>query len=361
MTFAVAAPIVLAADACVALAHAAQRAAAGEPWAVAVVVATSGSAPRHAGALLALGPDGQLGTIGGGRVEALVVATLAGVRENGDARIVTPHLVRDLAMCCGGAMQVLCVRLPQGLAARLHAWVQNGEAAEWSVARDGAMGWHRRLAQGAATDVTWPPAQAGALPPEVSRGAAWHFVCARPPRAVIFGAGHVAEALGPLLHSIGYAVVVCDDGEVPAAVRIAEGATWVSARIDSLCYRDVCMQIGPLGGRDVVLIVTRDHALDQRIVEELLPEGAIGYIGLIGSARKIAQFGKRLVHKGLIDRTDAPQWQRIVAPVGLAIGAQTPAEIAIAIAAQVVAWRQTGQLHAHRWRASLAHERDAHG
>jgi xanthine dehydrogenase accessory factor len=90
------------------LREALRRARESGPQALATVVKTSGSVPRHAGAKMVVGADGNsFGTIGGGRVELEVARAGAEVAGGAPARIVRHHLVRDLAMCCGGSMEVL--------------------------------------------------------------------------------------------------------------------------------------------------------------------------------------------------------------------------------------------------------------
>src|SRR6476661_6988670 len=79
----------------------------GRGVAIAAVTGASGSTPRHLGARMAVAADGeQWGTVGGGRIEALVVAAAKEVAGGSAARVVRQHLVRDLAMCCGGSMEV---------------------------------------------------------------------------------------------------------------------------------------------------------------------------------------------------------------------------------------------------------------
>jgi serine/threonine protein kinase/WD40 repeat protein len=89
-----------------------------------------------------------------------------------------------------------------------------------------------------------------------------------------------------------------------------------------------------------VLIFTRDHAIDQKLLEELIGRDEIGYLGMIGSRGKIERFRKRLEAKGIIDDSDLgmQRWARLRAPIGLDIGAETPEEIAIA--AELIACRQ---------------------
>src|SRR3954469_15685881 len=82
--------------------------AGGRGVAIASVIAVRGSAPRHLGARMAVADDGeQWGTIGGGRIEQLVAAAAKEVAAGAAPRVVRQHLVRDLAMCCGGSMEVV--------------------------------------------------------------------------------------------------------------------------------------------------------------------------------------------------------------------------------------------------------------
>src|SRR5512141_2470816 len=80
----------------------------GRGVAIAAVTGASGSTPRHLGARMAVADDGeQWGTIGGGKIEALVHAAAREVAGGAAPRVVRQHLVRDLAMCCGGSMEVV--------------------------------------------------------------------------------------------------------------------------------------------------------------------------------------------------------------------------------------------------------------
>ena len=80
----------------------------GRGVAIATVIGAQGSTPRHLGARMAVAADGeQWGTVGGGRIEQLVVAAATEVAAGAAPRVVRQHLVRDLAMCCGGSMQVV--------------------------------------------------------------------------------------------------------------------------------------------------------------------------------------------------------------------------------------------------------------
>lgn len=143
---------------------------------------------------------------------------------------------------------------------------------------------------------------------------------------VVFGAGHVAHAVVPLLRTLDVDVTVVDARD-----------EWLTAER----FPDVRRFLGdpraflaatPLDPRALALVVTHDHALDQDLIEALLPT-ELAWLGLIASRAKVARFKTRLVAAGL----DAARFDRLSAPVGLEIGAETPAEIAISIAAEVVA------------------------
>jgi xanthine dehydrogenase accessory factor len=227
--------------------------------ALCTVVRTSGSTPRKASARMIVTADGQvLGTIGGGRVEKEVSdAALALLAGGGGARLLRYHLTHELAMCCGGEMEVFVEPM-----------------------------------------VPEPP-------------------------LVICGAGHVARALLPMVRAIGFLPIVVDDLEelppLPEAQQIVDS-------FDVRDWKDVPLDLGTY-----VVIVTRDHAQDQALLEQLA-EKELAYLGLIGSRRKIEMFKQRLELRGV----DRALWERVHAPIGLDIGAQTPEEIAVAIAAELI-------------------------
>jgi xanthine dehydrogenase accessory factor len=320
--------------------------------AVATVISCSGSTPRHPGAKMAvaLASDGvvaQFGTIGGGRVEHEVVGALVDVATRGVGRSVTHHLVRDLAMCCGGSMTLaLSFANPAYvLLQTIAADVQARRGGMLATSADGSgWTWLSMKQSERATQRMEPPH--GATQINTFENGTLVELLGCQPRAVVFGLGHVTRALGPLLGDVGFDVVVCDDGET---LSDEETPAWATDYVTSFEVADVERQIGPFAATDYLLVVTRDHAVDQRIIESLVLRQEPGFIGLIGSRGKVARFANRLAAKGLISGSDDPRWQRIVAPIGLDIGAETPSEIAVAIAAQLVSHRRTGALLAGHW------------
>jgi xanthine dehydrogenase accessory factor len=148
------------------------------------------------------------------------------------------------------------------------------------------------------------------------------------PRLHIFGAGHVGCATAPLARGIGFDVSVIDEREelnTPerfpgCAIDLRDPATVLKGRI--------------LGENDWILIVTHDHHLDAEILERCLRQEP-RYLGLVGSRRKLIRITQRI-----LQRDPSLDFDRVHAPVGLDLGAVGPNEIAISIAAQLVALKR---------------------
>jgi xanthine dehydrogenase accessory factor len=151
-------------------------------------------------------------------------------------------------------------------------------------------------------------------------------------RLVIYGAGHVALPTAKIAKDLGFEVTVVDEREewnsperFPEVRRITTDARGHARAL-----------VGD--GRTWVLLLTHEHALDQDLLEILLPR-EWAYLGMIGSRPKITKFFLRLRAAGMDERLFA----KLHAPVGLDIGAVTPEEIAVSIAAELVRRRRTGE------------------
>lgn len=323
-------------------ARALAAASADERGALATVVAASGSTPRHLGARMMITGEGKLiGSVGGGRIEHEVVQRAAEVVATGRPAVVRHHLVRDLAMCCGGAMEVAIAPAPacrEALAAVVEA-ERSRQPIALETPRDGGPWRCRPLRAEEEKLARWPRLDGDDVVE----------VCGRALRVVLFGAGHVGRAVGSLAATCGFDVIVCDDGDTGA---LEAPLPWAKQAVDSFEPADVEQALGGFGGDDLVLIVTRDHAVDQRILETLLPRIELGFLGMIGSRGKVGRFYKRLLAKGLVRGPDDPAWRRLAAPIGLDIGAETPGEIAVAVVAQLVSVRRLGQTEPRRWPGS---------
>lgn len=146
---------------------------------------------------------------------------------------------------------------------------------------------------------------------------------------VVFGAGHVAHALAPLLVSLDFDVTIVDEREELALPERFPGCTVICS--DARAFATAL----PSDPDAHWLLVTHDHALDQDLGEILLPK-TCAWIGMIGSRGKLARFFVRWRAAGLPEAL----FRKLCAPVGLDIGAETPAEIAVAIAAELVRVRR---------------------
>ncbi len=305
--------------------------------AIATVIGAHGSTPRHLGACMAVADDGQQwGTIGGGRIEQVTVEAAKAVAAGEPPRVVRQHLVRDLAMCCGGSMEIAVTpgapsrAILEALTAgtdepRVLVTPIDGDPLQLRAPIDGDPPAHR------ATVID------GALVQRVGGGE----------RAIVFGFGHVAKSVGPLLANLGYRVIVCDDDETGA---LAASPAWATRVIESFDAAEVERLLGGFLDTDHLIIVTRDHAVDQQILEYVIGKD-VGYLGMIGSRGKVGRFKKRLEAKGLYDEA---RWAKLRAPIGLDLGAETPEEIAISIAAELVAVRRRGNASVGDWRPNRA-------
>ena len=184
-----------------------------------------------------------------------------------------------------------------------------------------------------------PPAKAGLeIGGELLREALWP-----PERLVIFGCGHVGRALGPLAREVGFEVVLCDDNETG---QVDVRPPWADELVTSFSAADVERAVGPLGGRDYLVVLTRDHAVDEALIERFLPRIAeLAYLGVIASAGKAGRFRRRLAARGV---ASDERWAALRAPIGLDIAAETPSEIAVSIVAELVSLRNRRRMAA-RW------------
>lgn len=156
------------------------------------------------------------------------------------------------------------------------------------------------------------------------------------PRLFVIGGGHVAQALVPVAASAGFRVKVLDDREELFDSPAFEGVQTESCDVDEL---DAV--IPDLSAADYILIVTRDHARDEKALAGLLRRPH-RYLGMIGSRRKVHTVLARILRREEQMGRPAPDLGRVRAPVGLALGGKTPPEIAISILAELIAERHGG-------------------
>ncbi len=313
------------------------------------IVETRGSTPQKAGAAMrVLANGGQVGTLGGGCVENEVKWQAARRLAEVGASVQSYVLDHDDAwadgLVCGGRMTVVVESfrgaVPLAYFRALASTMDRGEGfTEAVVATPESPAVGRRTLFDAEGRILAGDAGLEARPaplsdrprPRVERGVAW---LPTPPtvRLAIVGAGHVGQAVAALAAEVDFDVWVIDDRDrfanpdrFPAAKRILVGpigATLTSLAADPHTY---------------ILIVTRGHGHDQEALTLAAPTAA-GYVGMIGSKRKIRLIFEALREQGIAEEA----LNRVNAPVGLEIGSRTVPEIAVSIVAELIARRNLG-------------------
>lgn len=341
-------------------------AALGRPLACVycAVVETRGSTPQKAGAAMLVYPDGtQAGTLGGGCVEAEVKRrALHGLNNGGRPEVFTFCLDDDYGwddgLICGGRMTILAHPLtshtPSLDAAaryyrRLHDLAERGDGFTEAVVVGEAAGLpvgDRYLFDAAGTPITalaespaWEKVAAGLAPltirtkPATRQGIAYLPTLPRV-RLFLVGGGHVGQAVAKLASEVGFEVWVLDDREKFAGPERFPTATRRLVGDIGTTLRDLAPTLTP---STFAVILTRGHSHDEEALYHLAAT-ACGYVGMIGSKRKIRMIFEDLVAKGIPPDALA----RVHAPLGYNIGSQTVPEIAVSIVAELIACRNLG-------------------
>jgi xanthine dehydrogenase accessory factor len=325
------------------------------------VVDTRGSTPQKAGAAMLVFPDGgQRGTLGGGCVEAEVKQrALQVLAKGGRPEVLTFCLDDDYGwddgLICGGRMSMLIDPLtgptsPQAYYQHFRDLVETGQGCTEAVVikseRRPAVGSRYlfdadgKLADALAEDA--PPQELiRQLTPLARRPRAYaHQGVAYLPilpriTLLIVGGGHVGQAVARLAAEVDLDIWVLDDRDryasrerFPSACRLLIGD--IGQTLKQLVQ-------GEIKPSTYCLIVTRGHAHDEEALYHLATTNA-GYVGMIGSKRKIRLIFEDLIAKGISEETLA----RVHAPLGFDIGSQTVPEIAISIVAELIACRNLG-------------------
>jgi xanthine dehydrogenase accessory factor len=158
------------------------------------------------------------------------------------------------------------------------------------------------------------------------------------PRAFIFGGGHISKSLSKVANLAGFATVIVDDRESFASRERFPEAEAVHAGE----YEQVIPTL-PINETSYVIIVTRGHRDDMRVLKLAISTPA-RYIAMIGSKRKVLNVVRELGKEGI----PREAFNRLHAPMGLDIGAISPEEIAVSVAAEMIAVRRNA---ASNWRS----------
>ncbi len=303
-----------------------------------VILASSGSTPRGPGAKMAVFADGTTaGTVGGGAVEFQAVEFAKTLRE-GTAVTRDYDLYSggsaDVGMVCGGHVRIGYFSLEPDSAALLQALLMSQEGNAPSKRRTclelGMESNRASIKLLGEPDLHSEAAPLPAVPTLLEQDCGFRYVepIGRDYRVYIFGAGHVSAALVPVLLPLGFPMTV-----VYPRPELADAARFPGAAV-------LCADFEPLPAsvnitdRDYVVVMTPGHEKDLAVLRQVLRTPA-GYIGCIGSRKKTAFVNQALREAGFSEEA----LSRIHAPIGLPIGARTPEEIAISIAAELILHR----------------------
>ena len=286
------------------------------------IIADSGSTPRGKGAQMLVGDAGLLsGTIGGGAVEGGAIAlgrTLLRERRSAIHEYKLRHNDgEDIGMVCGGDVTVHL----QFIAAGDPVWRELAGSVLHRIAlrQPGALVLALDGGAPALRDVPETDSAHIALPLPIGE------------RAILFGAGHCSLALCPLLTTVGFRVTVVDDRpELVAKERFPTADAVIC------CDLDRVTETVPIGEEDYVVVMTNGHSHDFAVQEQVL-RGKYAYIGVIGSRAKTASVNARLREAGISEAAIAS----VHTPIGTAIKAVTPEEIAVSIAGEMICVRAT--------------------
>lgn len=309
---------------------------AGRGAALATVTRTWGSAPRPVGAQLAISGDGEImGSVSGGCVEGAVVEEALAALADGRCRELEFGVSDDAAfavgLACGGRIHVMVEPVGQG------EGIDPGLLAGLVAARAGRRGvamltipgkWTRRLSDGGDAPLIADRLRSGRSGFEEEVFVAVH---AAPMRLVVVGGVHIAQPLLAMARLAGFDPVLVDPREAFASEARFPGETILHD------WPDEALTAIGLDPRTAVVTLTHDPKLDDPAITVSL-RADVAYLGCLGSTRTHAKRVARLRDAGF---TEA-EIGRIHAPVGLDIGASSPAEIAIAILAEIIARMRQG-------------------
>ena len=255
----------------------------GNSFALATILSSDGSTPRGAGSCMLVLGDGSIrGTVGGGALEGGVIKAAYGIMQSRQTQVI--NIVLDGKdenapdVICGGKATVQITYIEAG----------RPESFEYFInlrvnANDGT--------------------------------------------AYIFGAGHCGEKLAHILSTVSFGTVIIDDrAEFANPERFPDAdEILVPVSMDDP-FADIVM-----GADSYIVIVTRGHIHDEIVLRGALRTDA-GYIGMIGSRKKREEIYRRILSDGYTQK----DIERVFSPIGMDIGAETPEEIAISIAAEMI-------------------------
>lgn len=336
----------------------------GESFVLATILSQSGSTPRLAGTKMAIRQDGNIvGTVGGGLVEAQVIKTGSEIFQTRRPQIREFRLNADIAdtmdMICGGCLEILLeyaeanpetLKMYQRICLALQRREKMLMVAVLDMQDEKKMGLQRCLISGnqvihgtfsfsESLLASLTERMRGNRAPTVISEDKHKFLIEPlfvPGTVYLFGAGHVSRQMAILTKMTDFQTVVLDDRSefanpqrFPTADEIRVPACFETAFSELSMDKD-----------SYIVILTRGHSHDKTVLAQALRTDA-GYIGMIGSHRKRDAIYKALLNEGFAEK----DLKRVYSPIGLDIGAETPEEIAVSIAAELIEVRAGNLMH----------------
>lgn len=323
--------------------------AAGIPFGRAVVTRVWGSAPRPEGSSMLAAADGRIaGSVSGGCVESATALEIEAALARGTSKLVTFGVSNERAwevgLACGGTIDVFVepsvrpelLGAARGTSGAVIATVIGGPGLGQSMylredgKLEGSVPVDPAALQDAALDALARETSA-TQSFETPQGRVTMFleIFARPPRLIIFGAGQIAAALVPLAKAVGYYTIVADGRRT-----FLDRERFSAADELLLAWPDEAFARIGLDAACYVCLLSHDPKFDEPALQLALRSPA-RYVGAIGSRKTQAQRRERLLEIGLTEE----QVARVHGPIGLNLGGRQPAEVALAILAQMTAVR----------------------
>ncbi|MGZ4626204.1 MAG: XdhC family protein [Kineosporiaceae bacterium] len=344
----------------------------GRPVGMATVVATWRSAPRPAGASMLVGPDGEaVGSVSGGCVEGAGYELAQEVVGSGRPALQRYGISDDdafaVGLTCGGILDVFVEKVDPATFAELSDVAADVDAGRpvavctviehpdrarvgrrvvvrpdgptasslgsWRTDDAGTDDARGLLAAGRSDTLTYGPD--GERRGEGMRVFVSAF--APKPRMLVFGAIDFAAAVARMGSFLGYDVTVCDARPVFATRSRFKDADRVVVDWPHR-YLEAEADAGRIDGRTVIAVLTHDPKFDVPLLEVALRLPAVAYVGAMGSRRTHEDRRARLLEAGVTEH----ELERLSSPIGLDLGARTPEETAVSVAAEIIALRWGG-------------------
>jgi xanthine dehydrogenase accessory factor len=321
------------------------------PVVSAVIVSSSGSAPRSKGSRMAVARDGTArGTVGGGPAEAMAQKEAMEVHASQRSTLLeldlTGKQAAEAGMICGGRQEILIEHLPAGpdnvnlFQNLLDDW-ESGQSKVLITAFA-----HDSHSTSILSRTLDPAALPADLPESLRREVIKRAASSRSPVALsesgvavlvepirspgtlyIAGAGHVGQATAALCAFTGFSTVILDDrADFLTRERLPQASRFHRVQGFEDCFNN--LEVRP---DEFIVILTRGHVHDRTVLAQALQTPA-RYIGMIGSTKKRDAIYSSLQKNGVT----RAELERVHCPIGLSIGADTPEEIAVSIVAELI-------------------------